>query len=144
MADQTYNRIELAREQLDIALSLFLKRKSFVSALTLAPRDGQTRTISGGVGQSLDTERADSRRNEREAASPVDAVAGEQPNTSSVVPHNHTEAVVLDFVNPVGASGGLATGTGRHGSMKPAGGTRAAMANITFVEASTYDDASPS
>jgi hypothetical protein len=47
-------------------------------------------------------------------------------------------------VNPVGASGGLATGTGRHGSMKPAGGTRAAMANITFVEASTYDDASPS
>jgi hypothetical protein len=36
MADQTYNRVDLARELLDVALSLFLKRQSFVSALTLA------------------------------------------------------------------------------------------------------------
>ena len=35
MTDQTYNTVDLAREQLDVALSLF-KRKSFVSALTLA------------------------------------------------------------------------------------------------------------
>lgn len=36
MTDQTYNRVDLARELLEVALSLFLKRKSFVSALTLA------------------------------------------------------------------------------------------------------------
>ena len=36
MADQTYNLIDLATEQLDDAISLFLKRKSFASALTLA------------------------------------------------------------------------------------------------------------
>jgi hypothetical protein len=36
MTDQTYNRVDLAREQLGIAKSLFLKRRSFVSALTLA------------------------------------------------------------------------------------------------------------
>jgi hypothetical protein len=35
MTDQTYNRVDLAREQLDVAISL-LERKSFVSALTLA------------------------------------------------------------------------------------------------------------
>jgi hypothetical protein len=36
MADQRYNRVDLAIELLDVALSLFLKGKSFVSALTLA------------------------------------------------------------------------------------------------------------
>jgi hypothetical protein len=36
MTDQTYNRVDLAREMLEVALSLFLKRKSFASALTLA------------------------------------------------------------------------------------------------------------
>ena len=35
MTDQTYNTVDLAREQLAVALSLF-KRKSFVSALVLA------------------------------------------------------------------------------------------------------------
>jgi hypothetical protein len=35
MTYQTYNTVDLAREQLDVALSLF-KRKSFVSALVLA------------------------------------------------------------------------------------------------------------
>jgi hypothetical protein len=34
--DQTYNRVDLAREQLDAALSLFLEGRSLVSALTLA------------------------------------------------------------------------------------------------------------
>ncbi len=34
--EQTYERIELAKEQLEIALEMFLKRRSFVSALTLA------------------------------------------------------------------------------------------------------------
>jgi hypothetical protein len=33
--EQTYNRVDLAREQLDVAISL-LERKNFVSALTLA------------------------------------------------------------------------------------------------------------
>jgi hypothetical protein len=36
MADQTYNLIDLATQQLNVAISLFLKRRSFVSALTLA------------------------------------------------------------------------------------------------------------
>jgi hypothetical protein len=36
VADQTYNRIDLAAEQLDVALSLFLERQSLTSALTLA------------------------------------------------------------------------------------------------------------
>ena len=35
MADQRYNRVDLAREQLDLAISQFLKG-NFVSALTLA------------------------------------------------------------------------------------------------------------
>ncbi len=35
MTDQTYNRLDLATEQLDVALSPF-KRKRFASALTLA------------------------------------------------------------------------------------------------------------
>ena len=36
MPEQTYQRIDLAIEQLDVALELFLSRRSFVSALTLA------------------------------------------------------------------------------------------------------------
>ena len=36
VGEQGYSRIELAVEQLDIALSLFLNNESFVSALTLA------------------------------------------------------------------------------------------------------------
>jgi hypothetical protein len=36
VADQTYNRVDLATEQLDVALSLFLEKQSLVSALTLA------------------------------------------------------------------------------------------------------------
>jgi hypothetical protein len=36
VADQTYNRVDLAAEQLDVALSLFLENQSLVSALTLA------------------------------------------------------------------------------------------------------------
>jgi hypothetical protein len=36
MPEQTYQRIDLAKEQLEIALEMFLKRCSFVSALTLA------------------------------------------------------------------------------------------------------------
>jgi hypothetical protein len=36
MADQTYNKVHLATEQLDVALSLFLEGKSSASALTLA------------------------------------------------------------------------------------------------------------
>jgi hypothetical protein len=36
MAKQSYQRIDLATEQLDVALELFLSRRSFVSALTLA------------------------------------------------------------------------------------------------------------
>ena len=36
MAEQTYERIELAKEQLDLALDLFLSKRSMVSALTLA------------------------------------------------------------------------------------------------------------
>src|SRR5262249_59728791 len=36
MTDQTYDRVKLATEQLNVAISLFLKRRSFVSALTLA------------------------------------------------------------------------------------------------------------
>ena len=35
MTDQTYNKLDLARKQLDVAISLFRKKK-FVSALTLA------------------------------------------------------------------------------------------------------------
>ena len=34
--EQPYNRVCLAAEQLQVALSLFLERKSLVSALTLA------------------------------------------------------------------------------------------------------------
>lgn len=36
MAEQAYQRIKLAEEQLDVALELFLSRRSLVSALTLA------------------------------------------------------------------------------------------------------------
>lgn len=36
MIEQTHNRIDLAVEQLDVALSLFLEKNSYVSALTLA------------------------------------------------------------------------------------------------------------
>jgi hypothetical protein len=36
MTDQTYNRVDLATEQLNVAISLFLQRKRFVSALVLA------------------------------------------------------------------------------------------------------------
>lgn len=36
MPEQTYKRIDLAKEQLEIALKMFLGRRSFVSALTLA------------------------------------------------------------------------------------------------------------
>ena len=36
MSEQSYSRIELALEQLDVALNLFLDKQSFVSALTLA------------------------------------------------------------------------------------------------------------
>jgi hypothetical protein len=36
MTDQAYNKVKLAREQLNVAIPLFLKRRSFVSALTLA------------------------------------------------------------------------------------------------------------
>ena len=46
MADQTYNRIDLAVEQLDVALSLFLEKQSVVSALTLA---GAAEEILGKV-----------------------------------------------------------------------------------------------
>src|SRR5262245_48800441 len=35
MSDQTYNRNELATEQLNVAISHFLKKRSLVSALTL-------------------------------------------------------------------------------------------------------------
>jgi hypothetical protein len=34
--EQTYNRVDLATEQLEAALSLFLVEKSYVSTLTLA------------------------------------------------------------------------------------------------------------
>ena len=36
MTDQTYNKLDLATKQRDDAISLFLERQSFVSALTLA------------------------------------------------------------------------------------------------------------
>ena len=36
MAEQAYRRIKLAEEQLDVALELFLSKRSLVSALTLA------------------------------------------------------------------------------------------------------------
>ena len=36
MAEQTHQRIELAQEQLDVALELFLSKRSLISALTLA------------------------------------------------------------------------------------------------------------
>jgi hypothetical protein len=36
VSEQTHQRIELAQEQLDVALDLFLSKRSFVSALTLA------------------------------------------------------------------------------------------------------------
>ncbi|MCR4347057.1 MAG: hypothetical protein NUV55_07640 [Sulfuricaulis sp.] len=36
MPEQTYQRVDLAKEQLEVALEMFLKRGSFVSALTLA------------------------------------------------------------------------------------------------------------
>lgn len=36
MTDQTYNKIELATQQINVAISYFLKRRSLVSALTLA------------------------------------------------------------------------------------------------------------
>ncbi len=36
MPEQTYKRIDLAKEQLEIALEMFLLRRSFISALTLA------------------------------------------------------------------------------------------------------------
>ena len=50
MAEQTYHRVELAGEQLDWALSLFLNKQSYVSALTLA---GAAEEI---LGQSLRTQ----------------------------------------------------------------------------------------
>jgi len=34
--EQTYNKVDLAREQLNVAMSFFLKGRSLVSALTLA------------------------------------------------------------------------------------------------------------
>jgi len=40
VADQTYNRVDLAAEQLDVALSLFLEKQSLASALTLAGKAG--------------------------------------------------------------------------------------------------------
>jgi hypothetical protein len=36
MPEQTHQRIDLAKEQLDVALELFFSKRSFVSALTLA------------------------------------------------------------------------------------------------------------
>jgi hypothetical protein len=36
MTEHTYNRLDLAAEQLDVALILFLENQSYVSALTLA------------------------------------------------------------------------------------------------------------
>ncbi len=36
MVEQTHNRVELAQEQLDVALELFLSKRSPVSVLTLA------------------------------------------------------------------------------------------------------------
>lgn len=36
MSEQTYARVDLATEQLDMALVLFLEKHSYVSALTLA------------------------------------------------------------------------------------------------------------
>ncbi len=36
MSEQTYNRLALAQEQLDVALSLFLDRRSHSSSITLA------------------------------------------------------------------------------------------------------------
>ena len=46
MAEQTYERIELAKEHLDLALDLFLSKRSMVSALTLA---GAAEEILGRV-----------------------------------------------------------------------------------------------
>ena len=36
MPEQIFQRVDLAKEQLEVALEMFLKRSSFVSALTLA------------------------------------------------------------------------------------------------------------
>ena len=36
MSERTYNRLSLAQEQLDVALSLFLEGRSHASAITLA------------------------------------------------------------------------------------------------------------
>jgi len=36
MTEQTYSRLDLAQEQLDVALDLFLENKSYASSITLA------------------------------------------------------------------------------------------------------------
>src|SRR5262250_1611927 len=54
-------------------------------------------------------------RDQREAASPVVPVAGEKPRTRPITAHQHSEAVVFDFVQPPGPSGGFLGWAGQAG-----------------------------
>src|SRR5262249_58259804 len=49
----------------------------------------------------------DGHGDQREASSPIIAVAGEKPDAGRVSARHHAEAVVLDLVNPVRAGGRL-------------------------------------
>jgi hypothetical protein len=55
--------------------------------------------------RSLDRERRAG--DQGEAAGPVVPIAGEKPHARRVAAHEHTEAVVFDLVQPLGAEGQL-------------------------------------
>src|SRR5262249_39751077 len=61
---------------------------------------------------------------QRKSIIPIVAVARLKPNLIVAPQRDHSEAVLLDLVNPVRTGRGVSTGLGRHGSMKPAGRRR--------------------
>jgi hypothetical protein len=64
---------------------------------------------------SLGLERERGAGDQGEAAGPVVPVAGDKPHARRVAPHQHSEAVVFDFVQPPGPSGRLIGWAGQAG-----------------------------
>ena len=67
--------------------------------------------------QQLDRQRPSRFRDRREAVGPVVAVAGEDARGAAGDVRLHAVAVVLDFVQPLGAGGGGGTQVGTQGGM---------------------------
>jgi hypothetical protein len=95
---------------------------SVISALPELPEDRQpviVATHSLAIYQAgAQSERVYGLDDEREAARPVVAVAGEQVEAGSVAAGHQAIAIVLDLVNPVRPLGGRSPMDGRQGSMK--------------------------